>query len=423
MKPVMATRARNRWRIAALAVWAAALPLAASSAAPAAFERVDLFESGVGGYAYYRIPGMVVTAKGTVLAYCEGRLDSRGDWANIDVLLRRSTDGGKTWGPVRKMSEIPGPKEKNPIPLAQKLARPDEVTYTNGCAIAARDGTVHFFFCLEFNHCYYQRSSDDGLTFSPPVEITSALAGFRREYDWKVLNAGPTHGIELANGRLLLPVGLSTGTSPGGFKPSVVAVAYSDDHGQTWQTGDIAVGTSAAGPNPNCAVLVQLADGRVMLNVRTETKLNRRMVCWSKDGATGWSAPSADPALVEPICEASIVRLSTEAAGGRNRILFANPDNLENASGHAAPGGSRDRKNLSVKLTYDEGKTWPVSRAIEPGPSAYSDLAVLPDGTVLCLFERGAQGGNLHKPTHLSVARFNLEWLTGGKDSLGTPSN
>jgi sialidase-1 len=163
-----------------------------------------------------------------------------------------------------------------------------------------------------------------------------------------------------------------------------------------------------------------LVDGRVMLNVRSESKVNRRLVTISPDGATGWSHPQFDDTLLEPICMAAILRVSAQPAAGKNRILFANPHNLERADGKAEAGKSRDRKNLSLKLSYDEGKTWAVNKGLEPGYSAYSDLAMLPDGTLLCFYERGRKSdAEKKKPTSyagLTLACFNLEWLTDSKD-------
>lgn len=394
--------------------------LGALGSAPAAapfIEKVDLFTAAQDGYALYRIPGIVTTKRGTVLAYCEARKTDRGDWGTIDLMLRRSTDGGKTWGPCVKFAEVPGPKAKNPVALAQKLATEGEVTYNNPVAIADRDGAVHFLFCLEYARCFYARSDDDGVTWSKPMEITATFDKFRPEYDWKVLATGPGHGIQLKTGRLVVPVWLSLGTGGHAHRPSVTSVIYSDDLGRTWSRGEI------AGPNegewniPNETCAVQLADGRVLLNIRSESKANRRLLTTSRDGATGWSRPQFHDQLLEPICMASMVRLSEAPA--KNRLLFSNPDNLARVDGKEAPGKGRDRKNVSVKLSYDESVTWPVSKTIEPGFSGYSDLAVANDGTILLFYERGStDGANIYKTGRLTVARFNLEWLTDGKDTL-----
>ena len=168
--------------------------------------------------------------------------------------------------------------------------------------------------------------------------------------------------------------------------------------------------------NPNEAIALELTDGRMMLNVRSESKTHRRLVTYSKDGATGWSPPQFDEALLEPICMGSLIRLSANPPSDKNRILFSNPHNLERDDGKGAPGVSRDRKNLTVKLSYDEGLTWPVSKVVEPGHAAYSDLAVTKTGTILLFFGNG--GNPRFAGSKLSVARFNLEGLTEGKDSL-----
>jgi sialidase-1 len=382
--------------------------------------KTDLFTAGEDGYALYRIPGIVVTAKGTVLAYCEARRTGKSDWDAINIMLRRSTDGGKTWSPRVKISDVPGPKSKNPVALAQNLASTDDVTYNNAVAFADRDGAVHMLYCLEYARCFYIRSDDDGQTFSSPVEITAAFEKFKSDYPWRVLATGPAHGIQLKTGRLVVPVWLSTGTGGHAHRPSVTATIYSDDHGKTWQRGDIAVPNTDEWMIPNETVIVELADGSVMLNVRSESLNHRRIVTVSRDGATGWSKPRFDDALLEPICMASIVRFSKRPDHDKNRIVFANPHNLARADGKEIEGKSRDRKNLSIKLSYDEGKTWPVNKSLEPGYSAYSDLAVLPDGTILCLYERGRDAdGEKKKSTsyaYLTLARFNLEWLTDGAD-------
>ena len=382
-------------------------------------EKADLFTAGEGGYKLYHIPGIVVTAKDAVLAWCEARQTS-GDWDQIEILLRRSTDEGKTWSEPRKIADVPGPKTKNPFSLAVKGVNPADVTYNNPVLIADRDGAMHMLFCLEYMRCFYQRSDDDGVIWSTPVEITNAFEKFRSAYDWKVLATGPDHGIQLKSGRLIVPVWLSTGTGGNAHRPSVTATIYSDDQGQTWNAGDIAVPCTEEWINPNETVAIELADGRVMLNARSESKAHRRLVTMSANGATGWSTPKFDDALLEPICMGSIVRYSLAKDGGKNRILFSNPDNLSRADGKEEPGKVRDRKNLTVKLSYDEAQTWPIIKAVDPGYSSYSDLAVTKSGMILCLYSRGERGIDFGGYTFkaLALARFNLEWLTDGRDSL-----
>jgi sialidase-1 len=378
----------------------------------------DLFVSGEDpAYNVYHIPGIVVTAKGTVLAWCEARKRPSGvsDWDDIRILLRRSTDEGKTWSAPKSIADVPGPKAKNPSALQMKNVDPNDVTYNNPVLIADKNGAVHMLFCLEYMRAFYQRSDDDGVSWSTPIEITSAFAGFKKNYDWKVLATGPNHSIQLKAGRLVVPVWLSTGTGSNGHHPSVTATIYSDDSGKSWHAGDIAVPATDEWDDPNETVAIELNDGRVMLNVRSQSKAHRRLITTSADGATGWSTPKFDDALLEPICMAGIVRY---AFGGQNLILFSNPDNLEKAKGKAEPGKNRDRKNVSVKISRDEGQTWPVNKTIEPGASMYSDIAVTHTGTILCFYGRSgevqglAPGLAAFAGGRLTLARFNLEWLT-----------
>ncbi|MBL9124270.1 MAG: exo-alpha-sialidase, partial [Planctomycetaceae bacterium] len=348
--------------------------------------KVPVFSAGESGYPTFRIPALTATRSGALLAFCEAR--TGGDWSRIDIVGRRSTDGGATWSPLRKIADVPGAHAKNPAALRQRGVQPDEITYNNPLVIADRtNGAVHLLFCLEYARCFYQRSDDDGQTYSAPVEITATFDQYRPEYDWKVLATGPGHGVCLASGRLLAPVWLSTATGKNVHHPSVITTVYSDDAGQTWQRGAIITGEREPLIDPNESQAVQLADGRVLFNIRSESPPNRRAVATSPTGIDAWSVPTFDEALVDPICMASLCRLTTTADSDRNRLLFSNPANLERAQGAVTPGGSRDRKNLTVRLSYDEGKTWPVSRVLEAGPSGYSDLAVAPDGTIYCLYE------------------------------------
>jgi len=384
-----------------------------SIAAEPLFEKQGLFIVGDDrAYQLYHIPGVVVTAKGTVLAWCEARKHAAGvsDWDDIRILLRRSTDDGKTWSAPQSIANVEGTKTKNPLALKMNVD-PTAVTYNDPVLIADKDGSVYMLFCLEYERCFYQRSDDDGVSWSKPAEITSAFDAFKKDYDWKVLATGPNHSIQLKTGRLVVPVWLSTGTGETGHRPSVTSTIYSDDRGKTWKAGEIAVPCTDKWINPSETVAIELKDGRVMLNVRSESKAHRRLVTTSPDGATNWSTPKFDDALLEPICMGGIVRYNYD---GQSLILFSNPHNLEKAKSKAEAGKNRDRKNVSVKISRDEGQTWPVDKAIEPGPSMYSDLAVTNSGTILCFYGCKGDGTGVaaFAGGRLTLARFNLEWLT-----------
>ena len=365
-----------------------------AGAAEPRLEKVDLFEARTGGYFAYRIPGIVVSTQGTLLAYVEARKQSRSDWAEIDILLRRSTDGGKTWGERQTLASAAGKTVNNPLAI-----------------VDAETGAVHFLYCIEYARAFYMRSDDDGKTFTAPVEITATFEQFRQDYDWNVIATGPGHGIQLRNGRLVVPVWLSTGGKS--HRPSIVATIYSDDHGATWQRGEVVV-THEQVRNPSETLTVELADGKVLLNIRNEAEESRRAISVSSDGAHGWSPSRFDPALYEPVCMAGLVRLTREGPYAKSRILFSNPDSRQVPKKE----WSGSRENLMIKMSYDEAQTWPISKVLDAGIAGYSDLAAGGDKMIYCLYERGGVEGEMFDPRHVTLASFNVEWLTDGKDRL-----
>lgn len=364
-------------------------------------KKTDLFEGNLGGFALYRIPGVVVTPKGTVLAYCEARKRTRSDYGEIETHLRRSTDGGNTWEKSRQIAHQ-GPRiEANPSKREDTLDT--DQTVNNPVAIAGRDGTVHFLYCVNYEQAFYMRSDDDGATFGAPVEITRAFEPFRSKYEWQVIATGPGHGIELRSGRLIVPVWFAFG-GRGKHGPSACGTIYSDDGGKTWTAGDVAVPNSGDFKSPNECVVVELSDGRVMLNARSPSSASRRIVTISADGATGWSAPRFDDALWEPICAAGLAAMPASPG----TLIFSNPHNLKrDEDGQPIAGGQGLRRNLSIKLSANDGQTWSMARVLEEGTSAYSDLAVTADGTIFCFYERDQR---------LTMARFNRQWIEAQPD-------
>jgi sialidase-1 len=174
---------------------------------------------------------------------------------------------------------------------------------------------------------------------------------------------------------------------------------YSDDQGRSWHI------TAPAGRNTNESMAVALDDGTLMANMRSMDGKHRRVVAVSSDNGRSWSEQSRDAALVEPECQASLIRYSALSKGqDKNRLLFSNPASMK-------------RENMTIRLSYDEGKTWPISRTIWPNLAGYSCLAVLPDGSVGLFYEHGLQ----HSTDQLAFVRFTLEWLTDGKDKGCTP--
>ncbi len=347
------------------------------------FAALDLFEAGQQGYSTYRIPGLVTLGDGTLLAYAEARKDGPGDWADIDLVLRRSTDSGRTWQPPRILVDA----ETN--------------TVNNVVAIPGRGRReVHLIYCVNYSRAYYRFSRDSGLTFSPAVDITAAFETLRPQYDWNVIATGPGHGIRLRSGRLLVPIWLSTGGRS--HRPSVISTLYSDDHGRTWRTGDIIQHPDLR--NPSESMAVQLPDGRVQLNIRSESDALRRAIAHSPDGVNQWSTPTFHPTLREPVCMASLL------IHPRGPLFFTNPDHLDaNASSKA--GRNSQRRNLTLQRSTDLGQTWQVLQVIDPEVSAYSDMTLTRQGDLLVLYEKGGLNGNQYFTQSLRLARIPAQLL------------
>jgi sialidase-1 len=368
-----------------------------SSPAGEPLGKTDVFPFGMDGVKVYRIPGLLVTPKGTLLAYCEARRDGPADWGEIEVRMRRSVDGGVTWSPPTRLAHRAPRIEGNPH---KPVGGEHEQTVNNPVMVAdAKTGAITLLYGVNYARAFRMRSTDDGLTWSAPTEITAAFEPFRKYQDWKVIATGPGHGIQLRTGRLVVPVWLAYGKA-GDHGPSFAGTIYSDDRGLTWQAGAVAMPNQPDLGSPNEATVAELADGRVMLVARTRAQPNRKLVAYGPDGATGWTPPAFHPDLWEPVCMASLL----SAPGKAGVLVFSAPRTVGlDKAGQEAPGKRGKRANLTVMLSADDGRTWPVRRTIEAGPSAYSDLGA--DGQrIYCLYEDA---------TGIRLARFDLDWLNG----------
>jgi sialidase-1 len=371
------------------AAFIAFLAIVHATAAPTV---TDVFLSGSDGYNTYRIPAIVVATNGSVLAFCEGRKNSRNDTGKIDLLLKRSTDGGKSWAPQETISSDYENVYGNPAPVV------DETTGIVWLLMTWNRGTdgeraISAGTSKDTRRVFITHSEDNGVTWAKPQEITASV----KKPDWRWYATGPANGIQLSRGphrgRLVIPCNhteLNASKQP----VSRSHVIYSDDHGQTWHLG------GSEDELTNESTLIELADGLLMQNMRSYHKKNRRAVATSNDAGATWSRVKLDEALIEPVCQASIFRYSWPANGTRSLILFSNP-------------ASTRRENLTIRLSYDEGATWATSKVLYPGPSAYSCLVVLPDKSIGCLFEYG----NKSPYEKISLARIPLDWMEKPSDA------
>jgi sialidase-1 len=347
----------------------------------------DVYVAGDGGYHTYRIPSVIATPEGTLLAFAEGRRAGAADAGDIDLVLRRSSDGGASWSPLRVLWDDGPNTVGNPCPVVD--SRTGTIwLLTNRNLGGDREPAIIAGTSQGGRTVWTMKSEDDGVTWSSPIEITSSV----KKPDWAWYATGPGVGIQTTSGRLVIPAN----HSESGIHRS--HLVFSDDGGKSWSLG----ASSDAGTNES--QVVELADGRLMLNMRNHPPKpeNFRMVATSDDMGRTLSPAVADRALIEPPAQASLLRLSTARRGDRNRLLFANP-------------ASTRRERLTVRLSYDEGTTWPVARVIAEGPAAYSSLVALPELSMGLLFEHGDQSPY----EKITFARFTLEWLTAGTDRFG----
>ncbi|MGX1565136.1 exo-alpha-sialidase [Streptomyces sp. NPDC055506] len=382
--------------LAAAALLAPALPAQARPAtALPEFEQQVLFKASQDpGYACFRIPAIVRTTSGTLLAFAEGRVLNCGDAADIDIVLKRSTDGGRTWGPLQVVTEGAGDTHGNPAPLVDRktgrilLAE----TYNTGrtdagnCTVPC-DRTPHL-----------QHSDDDGRTWSKPRDLSDQILPAH----WNSWYAtGPVHGIQLTHGKHAgrLVFGVNTETWDGSrVTANHAALIVSDDGGDHWR-----VGATDSWPiaqdgtfrqKPSEVTLTERTDGAVLVSGREQdgTDLGHRAQTLSRDGGDSFATPFRDlPDLYTPQVQGATVRLG-------DRLLLS------------APADPDRRRTMMVRSSYDGGHTWDsVDRGtvVTTDWSGYSDMAAVNGTTVGLLYE----GGAVDARDEIRFARFTEDWL------------
>ena len=338
----------------------------------------DLFPSNTEGVSCYRIPAIVTATNGDIIAAIDERVPSCGDlkWSkDINIVQRRSSDNGKTWTNVETVINFPhGCSASDPSMIVDKVTNDIFLFYNYMDLDNEKD--VYYLHVM--------KSSDHGKTWEKPVDITDQIAKKEWHNDFKFITSG--RGIQTQNGTLLhCMVNLNNG----------LHVFGSDDHGKTWFFNDVAVKPA------NESKIIELVDGTLMINARANGK-GLRWVHTSTDNGKTWESNAA-PELIDPGCNASIIRYTSVKDGyKKNRIIFSN----------AKMG--KGRKNMTVRISYDEGKTWSEGKTIYTGGSAYSSLTILENGDIGLFFEKDGYKEN-------PFVSFSLDWLTDGDDKYKKP--
>jgi sialidase-1 len=355
-------------------------------------DQEDVYISGEEGYHTYRIPSLIVAADGSLLAFCEGRKHGRGDSGDIDLLVKRWDPTEKAW---TRQSIVwdDGPNTcGNPCPVLDRQTGIIWLWMTHNLG-EDREPEIVARKSRGTRTVWLTCSTDHGRTWSSPIDMTERV----KLKNWTWYATGPGCGIQTRSGRLIIPCDHIDDAGNWGSH-----VLYSDDHGQTWHLG------GSVGPQTNECEVVELADGRLLLNMRNyNRKFPCRAVAESHDGGLTWSAVRYDTTLVEPVCQASIRRIEGLSFDGQPLIAFSNP------------ADARERKKLTVRVSADSCQSWPWSLEVWSGPAAYSCLASPRDGTVLVLYERG----NTHPYERISLARIVVKVASAPKKSSGATSS
>ena len=305
------------------------------------------------GYRNYRIPGVIVTDKGNIIIYYEARHGN--DNSIIDIMMRKSEDGGLTWSD-------------------RKIIFDGENHYTSNNPVMIPDGDkIHFICMRDYTRCYYRYSTDEGETWSEPEDITYAfdMHEHREVIPRTVIAAGPGHGIKLHWGRLVVPVWIAYNpTDVHAHGPSCTSTITSNDGGKTWRLGELINHFTVKDPNEAC--ICELPTGDVLINMRNGTNIKHRATAKSINGSWRWTKPEYQEELIDPCCAGGMCSYDRE-------ILFTNCESKE------------FRQELTLKRSHDFGKTWGDKLMYEKW-GGYSDVNYDPVRKQAVLFYESEEG-------------------------------
>ena len=350
-------------------------------------DSVLLFSPGDAGSKYYRIPALCTTAEGTVIAAADKRWTNGGDLPNnIDVVTRRSTDGGHTWeNAITVDGEGTDIGSGDPALVYDSKRRTVLCIFTHGNGLwqSTPDNNGHIMVA---------KSTDDGRSWSRPVDINAQL--YAGKDNWVTSFAGSGHAVQLRSGRLMFVIQVRTNLN-NPYAPLSCYACFSDDGGDTWQTS-----LNAADTNGDEAKIVELSDGTLMMSIRVRNAGYHRKFSYSHDGGLTWSTPVAHQQIIEPACNGDVISYTRK---GKRPVLL-----------HTVPFHASVRCNVSLLASYNDGATWPLRQSIVPTGSGYSSITQLADGSIGCLVECDSPKGYKLwyyrlKPTDALTKAANIE--------------
>ncbi len=353
---------------------------------------VPVFISGADGYKSFRIPAIIKSPSGDLLAFAEGRVNNSGDFGDIDIVLKRSKDHGKTWSNLSVVADNGHMQAGNPAPVVD-VSDPDYP-----------EGRIFLFYNTGNNHegeiakgkgvkqCFFKTSVDGGLTWSSAIDITLQVhkpnqplinSSYNFSEDWRCYANTPGHAMQFQSGkykgRIFVAANHSAGPPKKAAKHYVAHGYFSDDHGKTFQLGN---SLSVLGSNESIAV--ELSENKLMMNSRNQSgDVKARIVSISNNGGATWDSTFFDNHLIDPVCEGSILKMGVKH--GKNILAFCNNADVSR------------RNNLLLQISYDEGKTWEKKFLIYKNQSeiienfdysAYCDLIQLDQKRIGILYEK-----------------------------------
>jgi len=348
-------------------------------------QKTVVWKAGQDGYHTYRIPSLMVAADGNLLAFAEGRRAGRSDTGAIDLVMKRSTDGGSTWGDQMVVWKDEGNTCGNPCPVLDETTGRIHLLLTKNLG-SDHESAIKKKTSKSTRTVWVCHSDDHGKSWSQPTEITSSV----KDPDWGWYATGPGVGIQIQHGthqgRLVIPCDHSytkDGVIGAGKGSHIV---YSDDHGNTWQLGGL------IRPEMNECQVVEIDDsGTLLIDMRSYRGKGCRAQATSTDGGQTWSTLVDAQQRVAPVCQASILRASWPETDKAGVLVFSSPRN------------PKSRLNLTLLASFDQGTTWDWQYVLHEKASAYSCLTVRPNGDVACLAEIG------EKSPYETIALFTLK--------------
>jgi sialidase-1 len=350
---------------------------------------IFVFKNGQDNYECYRIPAIIKVPNGDLLAYAEARKKGCNDFGDIDLVMKRSTDNGKTWSALEIVVDNNLLKAGNPAPVVDlhdpRFPKGRLFLLYNTATTSEGDARKG----IGVREVWYITSTDNGMTWSKPSNITTSVhkplapsynAAYNFAEDWRTNALTPGHALQLTRGKNKGRIFVAANHSAGAMldkhnvETNKAHCFYSDDHGDTWL-----LGATVEMPGGNESTAAELADGSVLQNIRYKNPSDKyRVLAFSKSGGEKWDTAYVSKELPDPVCEGSMISFKYKKG---HLVLFCNA------------ASQTKREKLTIRVSKDNGRSWPVSFLIDNGDAAYSDIVNIGSKNIGVLYEKGNDGG------------------------------